>query len=158
MPPLVYEDNIKVQFVAGGVTDPEAPSVAGDLGAAVDLESYIPKNGIQFPGGRGSVDTGAIDSTFNSTYPGSRSGVLTITLKRKNRDGNEVAWTTFKDGLVAGDILIGYEGTIAEADEVDVYRGTAHFPVRANPQGDTEQRFTIEFHLDDEYQAVTVAA
>jgi hypothetical protein len=91
--------------------------------------------------------------------PGQRGGPLTLQFKMKNRDGNTAAWDLFKAGVVAGDIVIGYEGSNGTAgDEVDIWRGFAQMPLRNNPAPDEEQRFTVEFRVQEDSLAVAVTS
>ena len=158
MPPLVYETNLVVGFVPT-IADINAPSVATDLASLVPLESYVRKDGVSFPSNRNMVDTGSIDNPFDTEYPGSKGGPITITFKRKNAADAEVAWTTFKDGLVDGYLVFGFEGSNdTAADVVDVYQVVSHYPVRSNPSANTEQTFQVTFGVQDEAIGVTVAA
>lgn len=156
--PLVYDGKLVVGFVPT-IADPESPSVATDLASMVDLSTYIRKDGISFPSSRNMVDTNSIDSTFDTEYPGTKGGTLTITFKRKDFNGDEVAWTTFKDGLVEGFLVFGFEGSNdTAADVVDEYKVVSHYPVRSNPSANTEQTFVVNFGVQAEYIGVTVAA
>lgn len=155
--PLVYEGNVPVTFVPA-IEDITAPT-ATEIGGGEEMSSYIPKDGVQFPADRGMVDTGSLDRKFNSQYPGSTGGTLVITFKRQNRDGDSAAWEAFKAGEVAGYLVFGFEGSNdTEDDEVDVYQVVGHEPVRSNPAGDTEQRFVVNFGVQDEAAAVAVVA
>lgn len=157
--PLVYEKNVAVSFVPT-IASIAAPTAA-EVTAGTALQSYIPKDGIQFPSGRNMIDTGSIDSDFDAQYPGSTGGPLVVTFKRQNRDGDEAAWTLFKDNdpVVEGYIVIGFEGSNdTAADEVDVYQVAAHKPLRSNPGANTEQRFVINFGVQDEALGVAVTA
>lgn len=156
--PLVYDGKLVVGY-APTIADPESPSAATDLASLVDLSSYIRKDGVSFPSNRNMVDTNSIDSTFDTEYPGTKGGAIQVTFKRKNSDGDEVAWTTFKDGLVEGFLVFGFEGSnTAASDVVDEYQIVSHYPVRSNPSANTEQTFVVTFGVQAEYIGVTVAA
>jgi hypothetical protein len=161
--PLVYEEQVVVTAVPAsttwGIANLATPTDT-EIGTGTDLSSYIPKSGgIGFPSTRNAVDTSTIDRTFNSEYPGSRGGPLTLQFKMKNRDGNTAAWDLLKAGVVALDIVIGYEGSNGTAgDEVDIWRGFAQMPLRNNPAPDEEQRFTVEFRVQEDSLAVAVTS
>lgn len=157
--PLVYEENVPVLYVPA-IADVTAPTVAELTDSSVvALASYIRKDGVQFPSNRNMVDTGSLDQTFDSEYPGSKGGTLVITFKRKNRAGAEAAWTLFKGGLVDGYLVFGFEGSaVVAADNVDVYQATSHHPVRSNPAANTEQTFMVNFGVQDEALGVDVAS
>lgn len=143
---LVYEKNVPVAFVPT-IADITAPTAA-EITAGEQLASYIPKDGVQFPGNRNMVPTDALDSDLDSESPGSVGGALVVTFKRQNRDGDEAAWTAFKDSEpaapVTGFLVFGFQGSNdTAADEVDVYQIEAHMPVRSNPAANTEQRFVV---------------
>lgn len=145
---LVYEKNVPVAFVPT-IADITAPT-AVEVDAGEQFASYIPKDGVQFPANRNMVPTDALDSDVDSESPGSIGGTLVVTFKRQNRDGDEAAWTAFKDSEpaspVTGFLVFGFQGSnAAAADEVDVYQVEAHMPVRANPAANTEQRFVVNF-------------
>ena len=155
--PLVYEGQVPVRFCPS-VADLSAPT-EGEIAAGVELACYIPKDGVQFPSNRNMVPTGALCDTFDSESPGSDGGTLVITFKRKDRSDNEVAWTTFKDGMVDGVLVFGFEGSNTESgDEVDTYEVVSHIPVRGNPAANTEQRFSVNFGVQRWKLAATVTA
>lgn len=155
--PLVYEGNVPVSFVPT-IADITAPTVA-EITAGEELSSYIPKDGVQFPANRNMINTGTLDRVFEAEYPGSTGGTLVVTFKRQNRAGLEAAWTEFKDGLAEGYLVFGFEGSNdTAADEVDVYQVVSHVPVRSNPGANTEQRFVVNFGVQDQALAVAVAA
>lgn len=155
--PLVYEENIPVTF-APAVADLTAPTTT-EVDAGTDYSSYIPKDGIQFPSGRAMVPTDSIDRKFDSQYPGSESGPLVITFKLQDRSGTQAAWDEFVGGEVEGYLIFGFEGSNnTESDVVDVYHVVGHTPVRNNPGGDIEQRFVVNFGVQEWEQAATVAS
>jgi len=160
--PLVYEEQVVVTLVPAGatwgITSLTAPDAA-EIAAGTDVSSYIPKSGgIGFPSTRNAVDTAAIDRTFNSEHPGSRGGPLTLQFKMRNRNGDTAAWDLMKAGNVPFDAVVGYQGSNATAgDEVDIWRGFAQMPLRNNPGPDEEQRFTVEFRVQEDALARVVA-
>lgn len=164
--PLTYEENVVVLFVPAdeqgwGIEDPEAPTAAELTDTdVVNLSSYIQKNnGLTLPSQRNAVDTSSIDRRHNSEAPGSTGGQLDMILKRQNRDGDSEAFDLFAGGDVSGDVVIGYDGSATTADDVvDVFRGAAHVPARNSPTGDEEQRISVSFMVDSEFQAVDVAS
>jgi len=164
--PLTFEENVVVLFVPAGesgwgIEDPEEPTVAELTDTdVVDLSSYIQKNGgLTLPSQRNAVDTASIDRRHNSEAPGSEGGPVELVLKRQNRDGDTEAFDLFSGGDTSGDIVIGYDGSAATADDVvDVFRGTASRPARNSPSGDEEQRIAVTHRVDSEYQAVSVVA
>ena len=164
--PLTFEENVVVLFVPAdeqgwGIADPTAPKTAELTDTdVVDLSSYLQKNGgITVPSQRNAVDTSSIDRRHNSEAPGSEGGPLELVVKRQNRDGDTAGFDLFAGGNVSGDVVIGYDGSATEADDVvDVFRGTASRPVRNSPSGDEEQRLGVTFRVDSEYQAVDVAS
>lgn len=155
--PLIYSEQLRVSLVPA-IADIEAPTAA-EITAGVDITSYIPKSGgITLPGDRRMIDTSSIDRLDDSEYPGGTGGTLTLNLKRKNYDGAEVAWTTLKDGLVETHVVLAYEGSMAATEEVDVYKVVTHVPARANPEGEAEQRFSVNCGVQRVARAVAVAA
>lgn len=155
--PLVYEGQVPATF-APAVADITAPTEA-EVAAGKELSCYIPKDGVQFPSNRNMVPTGALCDTFDSEFPGSDGGTLVVTFKRQDRNGDSAAWDAFKAGVVEGYLIFGFEGSNDEAgDEVDVYHVVGHKPVRGNPAANTEQRFSVNFGVQQWALAATVAA
>lgn len=159
MAPRVYEENLVATFVAaGGIANINAPTVA-EIGLGTNYSSYIRKNGLTWPSGRGTVPTDTIDRKHNSTYPGSESGTFGLTMLIENRAGATAAWTQFQDGEIEGYWIIGYEGSNgAAADVVDVIHSVNDRPVRNNPGPDENQMFTNQWHIQDAAYGVAVAA
>lgn len=155
--PLVYEENVAVAFVTT-IADMTAPTTT-EIDAGDQLAAYIRKDGVTFPSTRTNVPTASIDTAFDSEYPGSKGGQVSITFKRKDKDSNEAAWTLFKAGLVAGYLVVGFEGSNNTAsDVVDVYQVTSHYPIRSNPAPNTEQTFVVNFPVQAEEIGVSVVS
>lgn len=154
---LVYEKKVPVFWVPT-ISDITGPTVA-EMTAGDNLWCEIPKDGVQFPSNRSMVPTDSLCDDFDSESPGSDGGTLVITFKREDRDGNSVAWTLFKGTKLDGFLVFGFDGSAeVAADEVDVYQVESHLPVRANPGANTEQRFSVNFGVQQWKQGVAVAA
>lgn len=141
--PLIYDEQFRLALVPA-VTDIENPTAA-EMAAGVNYTSYVPRSdGVSLPSDRRMIDTSSIDRLDDSEYPGGTGGTLRLTLKRKNFNGDEAAWTLLKNGLVDTHVVMGFQGSYATAgDEVDVYKVVTHEPARANPDGGNEQRFSV---------------
>lgn len=155
--PLIYDEQFRLALVPA-IADIENPT-ALEMGAGVDYTSYVPKNGgVSLPSDRRMIDTSSIDRLDDSEYPGGTGGTLTLTLKRRNFNGDEAAWTLFKDGLVETYAVMGFEGSYSTAgDEVDIYKIVSHVPSRANPDGGNEQRFMVNCGVQRVARSVLVA-
>lgn len=160
MPPRVYDENLVAGWVAsGGIANISAPSAGTELTAIVDMSSYVRKNGISWPNGRGTVDTATIDRKRNTSYPGSESGILEVTFLVENRAGATVPLDTFAAGEIEGYWVFGFEGSNdTAADEVEVYHVVGDKPTRNNPGPDENQMITVRFHIQDADEEAVVAA
>lgn len=168
--PLVYDGNVTVTFIPAdpeegyGIADINAPTddelrtTGPSSGDGVVLGSYIQATGgLNLNRTTDMVDTSAIDRRNTSEYPGGLSGTPEMTLRVRNRDGDQDAWELFRDGEVAGDLVIGYQGSNSvEGDEVDIIRCVTSHPVRNNPARGDEQLFTIQLGVQDEAYGVEV--
>lgn len=159
MAPRTYEENLVGTFVAAsGIANIAAPTAA-EVAAGNDHSSYIRKNGISWPNGRGTVDTATIDRKRNTSYPGSESGILEMTFLVANRSGATAAFDEFKAGEIEGYWVFGFEGSNdTAADEVEVYHVVGDKPTRNNPGPDENQMFTVRFHVQDANEDAAVAA
>lgn len=158
MPPRNWEEKLVATFVAAaGIADITTPT-ATEIGTGDDMSSYIRKNGITWPSGRGSVDTSTIDRSRNTSYPGSESGILEMTFLEEDRSGGTLPATTFADGEIEGYWVFGFEGSNSvAADEVDVWHVVGDKPTRNNPGPDENQQLTVRFHVQDSAERVAVA-
>lgn len=157
MAPRVYDENLVATFVAaGGIADITAPTPT-EIGTGDDMSSYIRKNGLSWPNGRGTVDTATIDRKRNTSYPGSESGILEMTFLVENRAGATLPLTTFAGGEIEGYWVFGFEGSNNVAsDVVDVWHVVGDNPTRNNPGPDENQQITVRFHVQDAAEAVAV--
>jgi hypothetical protein len=157
--PLIYDEQFRLSAVPAIAAETLIPT-ATEVAAGTDLTSYVPKSGgITLPAERRMIDTSSIDRLDDSEYPGGTAGTLVLNLKRKNFDGDEAAWTLFKDGLVETYLVMGFEGSNdTAADEVDVYKVVSHIPSRSNPDGGNEQRFSVSCGVQRVARGVAVAA
>lgn len=159
MPPRTWDENLVATFVAaGGIADIAAPT-ATEIDTGDDMSSYIRKNGISWPNGRGTVDTATIDRKRNTSYPGSESGILEITFLEEDRTGGTLPRTTFAGGEVEGYWVFGFQGSNnTAADEVEVWHVVGDSPTRNNPGPDENQQLTVRFHVQDANEEAVVAA
>lgn len=159
MPPRVWDENLVATFVAaGGITNIASPTAA-EVAAGINMSSYIRKNGVSWPNGRGNVDTATIDRRRNTSYPGSESGTLDITFLEENRAGATAPRTSFAGGEVEGFWVFGFEGSNGTAgDPVEVYHVVGDKPTRNNPGPDENQQLTVRFHVQDADEESVIAA
>lgn len=157
--PLIYDEQFRLSAVPAIASADLVPTTT-EVAAGEDLTSYVPKSGgVSLPSDRRMIDTSSIDRLDDSEYPGGTGGTLTLTLKRRNFNGDEAAWALFRDGLVDTHLVMGFEGSNATAaDEVDVYKIVSHVPSRANPDGGNEQRFMVNCGVQRVARGVAVAA
>jgi hypothetical protein len=152
----VYEGQVKVRWVTT-ISNIQAPTVA-EINAGTDLSPFVTKDGVRVPTNQNMVDTGDINTVFDSQEPGSWGGPLGLTLKRTAAD---TAWNLFAHSLT-GFVVISWDnwtnGTVSAGDKVQVYPAKSHHPVMTPPAANEVQRFTVELGVTAEPALKAVVA
>jgi hypothetical protein len=105
------------------------------------------------------ADTSSIDQEQDTSFPLGLSGNPVLTIKKRNRDGDQEAYELFIDGKAGVDFVIGYKGSNSAADdEVEIIRVITGHVVENDPSGGDEQRFGLTLGLQDYRANVTVVA
>lgn len=143
---LVYEGRTNVYW-ATTVADPAAPTVA-EITAAVNVTSFVPKDGVAVNLSTNNVDSATIAEIFDAQVVGSYGGAPQVTGFRDDTAD------TFYDLCVYGTngflILDRFNpsGTLPVAgDKVEVWPAQMHEPVMQNSATNTQQRFVEAFAI-----------
>ena len=146
----VYEQQTSVRFVPtiASTAIPPTTATTAEITAGTDLTPYVTKDGVQPPTNQNMVDTGSIDTNFDSQEPGSFGGPFVLILKKK-RGTAEVAWTTISYGLT-GYLVVSYDNFGGDnvpvaGDKIQIFPVKAHEPLMNNSAANEEQKFTTNF-------------
>lgn len=145
---VVYEGNVKVRFLAGGVEDIEAVDAA-EWEAAVPLRE-LTIDGLNTSPTNNNASLAMMDGGKIGQKPGTRQMDVTLRFARNDTSGTgDIAWDLFEYGL-QGDLLVSRFGEPAANDDpIEVYRGASHDPSPMGSSQDTYQQFDVPFPIDD---------
>lgn len=136
------------------LADPDSPTVA-ECTAAVNLTSYMTRDGLKTPATGNTIDASDAASRFNKTAPGTYGGDAgSFKGHRDSKAASDLAWTTldqdtigflmvFRSGLGqnATTGLGTPTGTAAAGDRCEVYPAT----VISRAEEDTAENQTDQF-------------
>lgn len=160
---VVYDGLTRVWWLDADPTNVAAPTVA-ELTAGEDITEYLAIDGLAFNMGNSRVSGADLLSAFDNESMGRFQAAPELTLKRKLRDGGEVAWTTLGDRLVAGCLVVrlALDATtaVAAAQKVMVFPTCeTGIPNVQNTAANTEVRFIVSLAVGSEPELkATVAA
>jgi hypothetical protein len=104
---IVFDEQTRVLWFAEEDTPVSLASIhTGDIADAVDLTGYIAPDGLAFGATEARVDGGDLLDGYDSQSMGRYGDQPALTLKRKLRDGGEVAWTTFATRRQQGTLVV----------------------------------------------------
>lgn len=152
---IKYEGRTKIHWLTT-IADTDAPTAA-EITAGVDLTPFVTKDGYQPNVTNNTIDTGGIDTDFNSMVQGSYGADLTLVCMRD--DTTDTAFDTLVR-LAQGYIVVGLNsaGGIGTGDVVEVWEAELGTPVMANSGQDTLQTFTVNAAVATEPVFDAVAA
>ena len=112
--------------------------------AAVDIECFLTKEGLNITFNENEVDDAALCETFDAVLPGSYGVSIELTIKRETPKASDVPWTTIFNNRGETGALVVRRGIDADTDwtvgdPLEVYPGTVGIrrpaPAATNEQG-----------------------
>lgn len=153
---------VEVWWEPGPISNTAAPSLAGELGSAVDLTSFA-RNVPSIPETGNTADISDLSSGFNKRQAASYGGD-NLTAEFYMDDGaSDTAYTTLTRGT-SGFLLVAWyglatAGTLAAADELWVYPVTIISRGVGTPGRDEAAFFVSEMAItDDPAEKVAIVA
>lgn len=150
---IVYDEHVRVFWLDTDPADLDAPTT-GEIGAGEDITGYLVPDGLAFNFGNSRVSGADLLTAFDNESMGRHQAAPALTLKRKLRDGGQVAWDTLGDRLISGCLVVfldlGPDDTVADGDECVVFPGCeTGQPLIQNTAVNTEQRFQVDLAVGE---------
>lgn len=113
---IVYDERTRAFWFADDDTPADLESITlAELADGVDLSGYVIPDGLAHGASEQRVDGSDLLTDFDNESIGRHGAQPALTMKRKLRDGNELAFTTFKTRKQAGTLVV-FETLPAGAD------------------------------------------
>lgn len=159
----VFEEQYVVIFSPTPPADPAAPTATEVNTTTTNITALMTKDGFNPNTSENMVDTGTLDTAFDSQVPGSWGSSLALRFKKD--DTTDTAWDLFPRGT-AGAIYIapyglsGVGGIAAVGDKLYVWPDVQAQQPQLPPSAPNEQQsFTVTFAVGSppEYYAEVAA-
>jgi hypothetical protein len=163
MAKIPNDGKVKVRWVPGetGIADITAPTTT-ELTAtgAKDLQGNITSDGLDVSPQQATKDTATLDTTFDTTEPGRKSGSSNLTYFLDDDPTKDNCRTALVEDAL-GFLVIRNDGTdaadaFANGDKVEVFavRVGAPLPVKVGPNTDKQRTSLCTFRAPWELDAV----
>jgi len=155
----VYEEYTRAWWVTT-MSSIAAPTVA-EIGAGVDITSFLMKDGIDTGVSTSAVDAGGLSTRFAAQEPGSTAVNPTLKMFRlsplADDDAYDLAvWGT--EGYLVVRRMLAVATAVAAAQKVEVFKGKFGDPVTAASAANQMQYFTVQVFCSSVDLRATVAA
>ena len=154
---LVFDGNYHIYWLDTNPADLDAPTAA-EIGAGVDLTTFIPKDGVKYGVSNQRVDGGDISTVFTAEDMGtwSAQGSLVIFLD----DDTNTAWDTLGSYGVTGCLVVCPFAAAAAAAKCYTFpTSKTGAPVLMDSAANERQKATIElaFGAEPQFDGVVAA-